>query len=190
MVHDAAKAKLLAAAKRRQAKRRKVAAARKDLLVSDEEIAKGIEEIAKFWLTTPGLPGSMSPKSPLWDPLFGSQTTSVVEGVPLTQTPWVPPGTVVPESLRQAIRDFQFPGQSQRVVDRPKRIRSPKQMMNDEIQSAALTEVNKIARKKDGSWKKGWNQQRVMRLAQKKCTRERERLGLCKRKRKRGKSSR
>jgi len=88
-----------------------------------------------------------------------------------------PSGTVVPESIRQGIRDFKFPKSS-----RKKRERSPKQLVNDEIQSTALTEVNIKARKKDGSFKKGWNQKRVMKEAQKKCTKERERLGLCKRK--------
>ena len=60
--------------------------------------------------------------------------------------------------------------------------RSEKQMMNDSIQSNALTSINKKARKKDGTFKKGWDQRRVMALAQKECTKERERLGLCKRK--------
>jgi len=62
------------------------------------------------------------------------------------------------------------------------RVRSDKQMVNDQIQSIALKEINKRARKKDGSFKKGWDQTKVMRLAQKECTKERERLGLCKRK--------
>ena len=68
--------------------------------------------------------------------------------------------------------------------DRPKskRKRSEKQMMNDSIQADALKSINKRARKKDGSFKKGWDQRKVMRLAQKECTKERERLGLCKRK--------
>jgi len=65
---------------------------------------------------------------------------------------------------------------------KPKRKRSAKQMMNDSIQADALKSINKRARKKDGSFKKGWDQRRVMRLAQKECTKERERLGLCKRK--------
>jgi hypothetical protein len=154
-------------------------------LPSDEEIAEGISEIAQWWLTTPGVPVGMSPQSPLWDPLFGSQTTVPVQGVPLTQTPTVMPGTVVPEFLRQAIANLQFPGRPPRKP----RVRTPKQRKNDEIQSVALTEVNRMARKKDGSWKKGWNQRRVMTQAQKKCTKERERLGLCKPKRKRKKTS-
>ena len=64
----------------------------------------------------------------------------------------------------------------------PPKSRSPKQMMNDSIQSDALSTANKKARKKDGTFKKGWDQRRVMVLAQKECTKERERLGLCKRK--------
>jgi hypothetical protein len=70
------------------------------------------------------------------------------------------------------------------------RVRSDKQLINDQIQREALTSVNLRARKKDGSFKKAWDQRRVMKMAQKECTRERERLGLCKRKRKRGKNSR
>jgi len=155
---------------------------RKPRAPTDKEIADGINELAKIWLTTPGLPGSISPQSPLWNPLFGSQTTSVVEGVPLTQTPSMMPGTVVPEFLRQAIADLQFPGQAPRKP----RIRSPKQKVNDQIQSIALKEINKRARKKDGSFKKGWDQRRVMLLAQKECTKERERLGLCEKKGRRG----
>jgi hypothetical protein len=70
--------------------------------------------------------------------------------------------------------------------DRPKprggktQRRSDKQMMNDSIQSNAFTAANKKARKKDGSFKKGWDQRRVAMMAQKECTRERKRLGLCK----------
>ena len=76
------------------------------------------------------------------------------------------------------------------VPVRTKRVRSDKQLINDQIQSNALKSINIKARKKDGSFKKGWNQKKVMRWAQRECTKERERLGLCERKRKRGKSSR
>ena len=62
------------------------------------------------------------------------------------------------------------------------RVRTDKQIVNDQIQSIALKAVNKRARKKDGTFKKGWSQKKVMRLAQRECTKERERLGLCKRK--------
>ena len=68
------------------------------------------------------------------------------------------------------------------VPVRTKRVRSDKQLINDQIQSNALKSINIKARKKDGSFKKGWNQKKVMRWAQRECTKERERLGLCERK--------
>lgn len=74
------------------------------------------------------------------------------------------------------------------------RKRSDKQLVNDQILRNELKTVNGRARKKNGQFKKGWDQRRVMRLAQKECTRERHRLGLCekpkKKRRRRGKSSR
>ena len=108
---------------------------------------------------------------------------------------------VMDHVLDQAFSDFEGleiggPTITRPVISSPApvakkvRVRSDKQMVNDEIQSIALKSINKRARKKDGSFKKGWSQKKVMRLAQKECTKERERLGLCKRKRKRGKSSR
>jgi hypothetical protein len=182
MAHEAAKAKLLASAKKRQAKRKKAAVIKGSDLPTDREVVKQVEKAIKWWLTTPGLPVSVAPDHPIFtSPLFTQPDTQTIvpfEGVPLTQTPWIPPGTVIPDVIRDAIRGFDFPGQA---PQRP-RVRSPKQMINDEIQSKALTAVNKKARKKDGSWKQGWNQKRVMKEAQKKCTLARERLGLCKRK--------
>ena len=59
------------------------------------------------------------------------------------------------------------------------RVRSDKQLVNDQIQSIALKALNVKARKKDGTFKKGWDQKKVMQWAQKECTKERERLGLC-----------
>jgi len=93
--------------------------------------------------------------------------------------------------ITRFLQDLEFPGRS----PPPKpvkhlRVRTDPQLINDEIQSTAFTAANKMARKKDGSFKRGWDQRRVAMMAQKKCTKERERLGLCKRKRKRGKSSR
>lgn len=61
----------------------------------------------------------------------------------------------------------------------PPRVRTDPQLINDEIQRTELKAVNKRARKKDGSLKKGWTQRKIMLLAQKQCTKERERLGLC-----------
>jgi len=103
---------------------------------------------------------------------------------------------------RRFLQDLEFPARTggrpikprglteEQVYGRKPRVRSDKQLVNDQIQREALTSINIRARKKDGSFKKGWNQRRIMLLAQKECTRERERLGLCKRKRKRGSRSR
>lgn len=60
--------------------------------------------------------------------------------------------------------------------------RTDPQLVNDEIMRIELANANGKARKKNGQFKKGWDQRRVMRFAQKECTKERERLGLCKRK--------
>jgi len=84
--------------------------------------------------------------------------------------------------ITRFLQDLEFPGQTPPPGTKKVRVRSDKQLVNDQIQREALTSINIRARKKDGSFKKGWNQKRIMRLAQKECTRERERLGLCKRK--------
>jgi len=104
--------------------------------------------------------------------------------------------TLINEVADRAFRDFQglevplVPQQRIRESEalaevtavRTPRVRSDKQIVNDQIQSIALKSINKRARKKDGTLKKGWTQKKIMRLAQLECTRERERLGLCHRK--------
>lgn len=104
--------------------------------------------------------------------------------------------TLINEIADRAFRDFQgievplVPRQrmvetvalAETIPVRTPRVRSDKQIVNDQIQSIALKAINKRARKKDGSFKKGWSQKKVMRWAQRECTKERERLGLCKRK--------
>lgn len=101
--------------------------------------------------------------------------------------------TLINEVADRAFRDLQgievplvpqqrIPSAAALIPARTPRVRSDKQIVNDQIQSIALKSINKRARKKDGTFKKGWTQKKVMRLAQKECTRERERLGLCKRK--------
>jgi len=98
--------------------------------------------------------------------------------------------TLINEVADRAFRDFQgveiplVP--QQKIVEaatisvKTPRVRSDKQLINDQIQSRALKSLNVKARKKDGSFKKGWNQKKIMRLAQRECTKERQRLGLCK----------
>lgn len=47
------------------------------------------------------------------------------------------------------------------------------------IQSEAFRNANAKARKKDGSLRKGYDQRRIALMAQRECTKERQRLGLC-----------
>jgi hypothetical protein len=57
--------------------------------------------------------------------------------------------------------------------------RTDAQLINDEIMRRAMTNANSKGRKKNGDLKKGMTQSKLMRMARKECTAERERLGLC-----------
>lgn len=82
---------------------------------------------------------------------------------------------ITPQEIPQVVRELR---PAKRGGKTP-RTRSDKQLINDAIQSDAFKAVNKRARKKDGSYKKGWDFRRVALMAQKECTKERQRLGLC-----------
>jgi len=84
--------------------------------------------------------------------------------------------------ITRLLKEMEFPSSGPPAATKKPRVRSDKQLVNDQIQRNSLRAINKRARKKDGSLKKGWTQKKIMRLAQTECTRERERLGLCKRK--------
>ena len=60
------------------------------------------------------------------------------------------------------------------------RPRSDKQLVNDQIMRVAVKNANTKARKKNGQLKKGMTQKKIMKMAQLECTKERQRLGLCK----------
>ena len=62
----------------------------------------------------------------------------------------------------------------------PTRVRSDKQLINDQIMRTAMSNANSKARKKNGQLKKGMTQKKIARMAQRECTAERKRLGLCK----------
>lgn len=47
------------------------------------------------------------------------------------------------------------------------------------IQSKAFRNANAKARKKDGTLRAGFDQSRIAKMAQRECTKERQRLGLC-----------
>jgi hypothetical protein len=73
------------------------------------------------------------------------------------------------------------------------RTRTDKQIVNDQIMRRGMKDANTRARKKNGQLKKGMTQKKIALMAQRYCTKERERLGLCKKpmkRRKRGKNSR
>ena len=76
------------------------------------------------------------------------------------------------------------------MVTKPKRKPSKKQKQQRKIQSAAFKNANARARKKDGTLRKGYDQQRIALMAQRECTKERQRLGLCEMPKKKRKSKR
>ena len=76
----------------------------------------------------------------------------------------------------------QIPARPGKATSKPRRTRtkvSSKMKKSRKIQSEAFKNANQKARLKNGSFRKGWDQSRLARLAQKECTKERQRLGLC-----------
>ena len=71
---------------------------------------------------------------------------------------------------------------------KPKRKPTKKQKQQRKIQSQAFKNANARARKKDGTLRKGYDQQRIALMAQRECTKERQRLGLCEMPKKKRKS--
>jgi hypothetical protein len=63
----------------------------------------------------------------------------------------------------------------------PKKPRKVTKKMKQQrkIQSTAFRNANAKGRKKDGTFRAGYDQSRIARMAQKECTKERQRLGLC-----------
>jgi len=55
------------------------------------------------------------------------------------------------------------------------------------IQSNAFRNANAKGRKNDGTFRSGYDQSRIARIAQKECTKERQRLGLCEKPKRRSK---
>lgn len=60
------------------------------------------------------------------------------------------------------------------------KVRTDKQLVNDQIMRTAMSNANSKARKKNGQLKKGMTQKKIAKMAQLECTKERQRLGLCK----------
>ena len=64
------------------------------------------------------------------------------------------------------------------VAAKPRKV-TAKMKKQRKIQSTAFRNANAKGRKKDGTFRAGYDQSRIARLAQKECTKERQRLGLC-----------
>jgi hypothetical protein len=64
------------------------------------------------------------------------------------------------------------------AVKKPRKV-TKKMKQQRKIQSTAFRNANAKGRKKDGSFRSGYDQSRIARMAQKECSKERERLGLC-----------
>lgn len=60
------------------------------------------------------------------------------------------------------------------------KVRTDKQLINDQIMRNGMKDANTRARKKNGQLKKGMTQKKIAKMAQLYCTKERQRLGLCK----------
>lgn len=62
---------------------------------------------------------------------------------------------------------------------KPRKV-TKKMRQQRKIQSKAFRNANAKARKKDGTLRAGFDQRRIAQMAQRECTKERQRLGLCK----------
>jgi hypothetical protein len=98
----------------------------------------------------------------------------------------------------QDLQNITLPGPQAKTIlpnvdQMPTRVRTDNQLINDEIMRNGMKDANTRARKKNGQLKKGMTQKKIAKMAQLYCTKERQRLGLCKKpmkRRKRGKTSR
>ncbi len=83
------------------------------------------------------------------------------------------------DSQGQIVRLGGTPGA--KLVTTPSKPRkvTAKMKKQRKIQSTAFRNANARGRKKDGTFRSGYDQSRIARMAQKECTKERQRLGLC-----------
>ena len=72
------------------------------------------------------------------------------------------------------------------AVKKPRKV-TAKMKKQRKIQSTAFKNANARGRKKDGTFRSGYDQRRIALLAQKECTKERQRLGLCEKPKRRSK---
>lgn len=72
----------------------------------------------------------------------------------------------------------EVPGSAAAKPKKPRKV-TKKMRMQRKIQSTAFKNANAKGRKVNGEFKKGYDQRRIALMAQKECTKERQRLGLC-----------
>ena len=75
------------------------------------------------------------------------------------------------------LTDTRSPG-SMNPVKKPRKV-TKKMRQQRKIQSTAFRNANAKARKKNGELRAGFDQRRIAQMAQRECTKERQRLGLC-----------
>jgi hypothetical protein len=107
---------------------------------------------------------------------------------------------IVNQASDIAFRDFQnveipSPGKQlpktilpnvDQMPDKILRVRTDNQLINDQIMRDGMKDANTRGRKKNGDLKKGMTQKKIALMAQRYCTKERQRLGLCKKPMKKG----
>jgi hypothetical protein len=81
-------------------------------------------------------------------------------------------------SLVSSIPERSFPVSAAALPAKPRKV-TKKMKQQRKIQSTAFRNANAKARKQDGTLRAGYDQSRIARMAQKECTKERQRLGLC-----------
>ena len=72
------------------------------------------------------------------------------------------------------------------MVTKPRKV-TAKMKKQRKIQSTAFRNANARGRKKDGTFRSGYDQSRIARMAQKECTAERVKQGLCEKPKRRSK---
>jgi len=175
MAHKTKREELLAAAKKRQAKRKKITAKLKSI---QQDIPRKIPGVPPWVTAVARRPETVDISQAAFTQQVNEAANIValeylLEHMPAHQ---MPRSTFDPNNpITRLLQSLEFPERSPQArtpkQPRPPRPRTDPQLINDEIQSTAFTAANKMARKKDGSFKRGWDQRRVAMMAQK--------LGYC-----------
>jgi hypothetical protein len=97
------------------------------------------------------------------------------------------PGIIIDDGGRIVqLRTNNFDTKSTTLAKKPRKV-TKKMKQQRKIQSTAFKNANARGRKKDGTFRSGYDQRRIALMAQKECTKERQRLGLCEKPKRRSK---